>query len=1021
MKSFLRRYWPVFFILFVELILFVCNYKKGTFLIGWDNLYPELNFSVNIKRSFFSVWQEYRSLGYIDSMSHAANLFHDFFRFFLSLFLPLNLIRWFFIFLMHLIGGVGVYFLMENYVLRKFSASFLTKVVALVCSLFYQYNLITIQMFFLPFELFLVHFAFLPWLIHFALEYLDSGRKKDFAFFAVFSFFSLSQAHVPTVFIVYVMALFLLFLIKFLLSPKLFKKIVLLILITFFLNCFWGFPFAYATLKNANVVAMSKNNQMATQDIFYRNQKFGNFTDVLTLKGIVLDYWQNDFKTNLSHYMMDPWLKHLKTWQFKFSSWVFIFLLFLGIAHVLLKKKKSLYPFLSLLFFSFVMMATDTPIFSAFSAFFRENLPLFGDVFRFVFTKFSFLYVFVYTIFFGLGLLFLIDFFKKKWISFFFCLFVLILLFSYTLPSFKRHFFYENLAVAMPNAYFETFKFFSQQDKNSRIALLPISNYWAWTQNNWNTIGSGFFWYGVPQPTTDRAFDPWNDKNENFYWELDQAIYSENNQLLEGVLEKYNISWLVVDSSVNTQISVPRFDISRYRQIFSQSGRIKLVSSFDFIDVYTFSLINKSDKFVSIKKDLPVIKPSYQYDNFDQAYFSYGNYQNLDNSKQETIFYPFRSLFSEKNPGNHEFKIEYLEDEISFVSKLDSSLSKKTLLTPSVLTQEFLMVNPISLVDQTVYQGKISLNGITLLGSDDLFNLYDQEINLPEFSEGILRITLKRPQITFYQSDKDANFLNKANDGCYKNPEGLSKLEIDSSLRLISKNSDNCINFDLPYLLQRNGYLVHLTTQNSPIRGLYFNLINTTTKKTDLDSYLENDGKKGEYSFIISPRGFYGLGYSLNLDNISFGEEKVINSLNYLEAMQIPYYFLKGITISDGNEIYRQEISLGSQEVDVKKNNFYSYSVRVKRESLSNNAILYLSQGYDKDWLAWEDKMFFGKKLPHLMVNNWANGWDISGLQDDKMTVNSQTIYLFYWPQLLEYLGFGLMLGGVIFIWRRKE
>jgi hypothetical protein len=180
-----RHYWPILFLVIAEAILFATNYKPGTFLIGWDNLYPELNSGLNIKRSFFAIWQEYRSLGYMDGMSHAANLFHDIFRWLLSLIMPLNLVRWTMIFLLHLTGGIGMYWLMQHYVFKKSHTvgteihsshhplynTFTFQLLGLFAGLFYQYNLITIQQFFLPFELFLFHFAFLPWLVYLCLEY----------------------------------------------------------------------------------------------------------------------------------------------------------------------------------------------------------------------------------------------------------------------------------------------------------------------------------------------------------------------------------------------------------------------------------------------------------------------------------------------------------------------------------------------------------------------------------------------------------------------------------------------------------------------------------------------------------------------------------------------------------------------------------------------------------------------------------------------------------------------------------
>src|SRR5436190_2147945 len=47
------HYWPICVFLILEGLLFVTNYTPHTFVVGWDNMYPELNFWLNIKRAFF--------------------------------------------------------------------------------------------------------------------------------------------------------------------------------------------------------------------------------------------------------------------------------------------------------------------------------------------------------------------------------------------------------------------------------------------------------------------------------------------------------------------------------------------------------------------------------------------------------------------------------------------------------------------------------------------------------------------------------------------------------------------------------------------------------------------------------------------------------------------------------------------------------------------------------------------------------------------------------------------------------
>ncbi|MEM5782282.1 MAG: hypothetical protein QXD43_03760, partial [Candidatus Aenigmatarchaeota archaeon] len=92
----LKQNFFIFSLIILEFILFEANYKPGTFLVGWDNVYPELNFKSNLKMNLFSVWQEYRGLGVEDGLAHGANLLHTLFLYFLSLIFPINLLRYFF-------------------------------------------------------------------------------------------------------------------------------------------------------------------------------------------------------------------------------------------------------------------------------------------------------------------------------------------------------------------------------------------------------------------------------------------------------------------------------------------------------------------------------------------------------------------------------------------------------------------------------------------------------------------------------------------------------------------------------------------------------------------------------------------------------------------------------------------------------------------------------------------------------------------------------------------------------------
>src|SRR3989344_6142475 len=110
----LTSWWPIGLFVGVELLILISNYVPGTYLLGWDNLVPELNIKLHLMRSIFGVWQENRGVCLYDGMSHIANLLHTISIFLLSLALPQNMLRYTFTILMHLAGGIGVLVLVKT-------------------------------------------------------------------------------------------------------------------------------------------------------------------------------------------------------------------------------------------------------------------------------------------------------------------------------------------------------------------------------------------------------------------------------------------------------------------------------------------------------------------------------------------------------------------------------------------------------------------------------------------------------------------------------------------------------------------------------------------------------------------------------------------------------------------------------------------------------------------------------------------------------------------------------------------
>jgi len=103
LKHFKIWFFPLL-ILGLALYIAFRNYIPGTWLLGWDNLAPEFDFKINILRSLSAVWQEYQGLGLLGGMAHAADLPRQLILGVASLILPTSFLRYFWTFLMFLVG-----------------------------------------------------------------------------------------------------------------------------------------------------------------------------------------------------------------------------------------------------------------------------------------------------------------------------------------------------------------------------------------------------------------------------------------------------------------------------------------------------------------------------------------------------------------------------------------------------------------------------------------------------------------------------------------------------------------------------------------------------------------------------------------------------------------------------------------------------------------------------------------------------------------------------------------------------
>lgn len=657
--SFITRHWPIFTLVIVELILFLTNMPtNGHWLLGWDSTTPELNSSLNFSRFFYGVWQEYRGLGTLDGMAHIANLPHWLYSLLLDLFLPANTVRPILNLLLHLFGGIGTYYLIKDFVTLYFLSrndEDSKKSISLVGAIFYQFNLLTIQMFFLPLELFSFHFAVLPWALWTLFQYFKQGTTRWLLYFAFVNLAGVSQAHVPTVAISYGLALLIPALTLAMSKVITIKQLILAFSVLALVHSFWGVPYLYSTLTKSAEISNSKQNVIGTPSVFYRNNAWATVSKLGTFGGLGLGYQDWDEDTEKFEPVMQEWLRLWNNPLYKiFAFTIFSFACLSSLALLRFSFKKRYYVLLSfvvLWFAFFTLLATDIPPFSFISDFLREFVPLYSQIFRFTFTKFSTVYALALSVMLCAGLLLLRDYFAKtgrdiliKRVSL--GVVLTTLLFAY--PAFTHSFFYKRLWVNLPQEYFTTANFINSSNSQNRIATFPIHSVWGWTTNttHWGYRGSGFFWQMSSAPLVDRSFDPWSKYNETSFLQLNQAVYTSNGSELENTLKKYHINQVLLDRSVFHPGNYPKnLFIQEIDGLLNSISSSKLSLREGSLELHSF--LNAPGTELSAPKQIIQANETY-FSDYSRKDYLYGLYGDYVLSKEGSIF-PFSYFQSDRN------------------------------------------------------------------------------------------------------------------------------------------------------------------------------------------------------------------------------------------------------------------------------------------------------------------------------------------------------------------------------------
>ena len=397
-----KIFFPLLLIIITSLICFL-NYTPGTFLTGWDTLHPEFDFGLNFKRLIFGIWHSEQGLGAIPGHAQMADLPRVVILYLFHFILPLNFLRYSYIFLCFILGPLGIYFLIK-FIFHKSSHQ---NLIAFLISLLYIFNLSTVQQFYVPFEMFPTQWAFLPWIIFFSLKYLKNNKRKYLILFSIFTILSTPQAYASQLWYgFFAIYLAFLFLYSFLFKEK--KTAIKLLLFTLLLNAFWLIPNIFYIITSSNAPKDNRENRLYSQEYLLKNRQDGDLASSTIVKGFYLNWSVFNFDKDVFENLMPQWNQQIKN-PFVVSIGYLIFIIsFIGLIISFYEKNKlfiSLSPFFII---PFILLSNQVPIFRQFFDFLIQNSTI-KESFRFIFTKLSTLFIFGIVIFFSYSLNFIFQ------------------------------------------------------------------------------------------------------------------------------------------------------------------------------------------------------------------------------------------------------------------------------------------------------------------------------------------------------------------------------------------------------------------------------------------------------------------------------------------------------------------------------------------------------------------------------------------------------------------------------------
>ena len=226
---------------------------------------------------------------------------------------------------------------------------------------------------------------------------------------------------------------------------------------------------------------------------------------------------------------------------------------------------------------------------------------------------------------------------------------------------------------------------------------------------------------------------------------------------------------------------------------------------------------------------------------------------------------------------------------------------------------------------------------------------------------------------------------------------------------LSNQNNNQLFVYIFPLASLNQSYLVKVDHLHQTGLPLEISIVSANSQNKYLNTILDNTNKWHESWYIVPARQLddFDSGINIIFNNKSLNNLPTTNFIKSVKLYPFPYS-----TLINQNSL--TNVSKSVRTYLATKSNIFYYQAQL--DNVQKNQFLVLPQSFSSGWLAF---YFHGLRpvflTNHILINNWANGWSLNTIYQ-----SPYTIYIFFWPQLLEFLGFGLLVGTFILIIKKR-